>query len=51
VHFYILFQINIYSDRSLADAIWWKFDKRTNWASREQERNEMLYQFISFIYT
>ena len=35
VHFYIFFQITIYSDGSLADEIWWTFYKRTNWASRK----------------
>jgi hypothetical protein len=36
VHFYIFFQITIYSYWSLlADEIWWRFCKRTNWASRK----------------
>ena len=35
VHFYIFFQITIYSDGSLADEIWWTFYKRTDWASRK----------------
>jgi hypothetical protein len=35
VHFYIFFQITIYSDWSLTDEIWWTFYKRSNWASRK----------------
>ena len=39
VHFYIFFQITIYSYGSLlADEIWWRFCKRTNWASRKNTK-------------
>jgi hypothetical protein len=46
VHFYIFFQITIYSDRSLADEIWWTFKKERT--GHLEKISNMDYDFFFF---